>query len=313
MANNAVREFYLKKSRIVEKAADEESRMRRLIIEKRKFIRNRRREYGGLMLRSIKQEVTSKQQANSSLFDPQTWINAGYTYDDVHLSGGNAKSLIRSVALETFKLRDDTKKDHLLAKMSKQMEAMTRKHIGVRDWGNVDSLINRLLLQNDPIIDASVLLYYNIATLSNVSDDIDSKWANAGAINAILNDKELGPQIKIGKILDHLNNTNDFESPTDLAYRVVSLETSAVLKKATMETGTLKQSLNNYLANLKSENSIKKMKQSSVSGFRTLILKQQLETKRVSENEMQDATISSMMDLLKSGDMLLIDTNSTAR
>lgn len=291
---------------------EEEDRVRQLFQKNIERISSHIQNEGAKTLHDIKEEALSK-STNSGLLDPNIWISAGYTTQDANLCKDKAKMLIKSVSLESFQLRNDAKKDHLLVKDTEQKEARTRTHIGVRDWSNVKGMIDGSLLKNDPMVDSGVLLHYNVGALSKVADDIELKQAKLEALFDFLGDNNSSPRLSIDRMRAQVNGTDGFETLTDLAFRAASLEAKVGVQKILSLAGALKYSLKEDLTKCKSMKMIKIMQQDSASNLRIMTVQNRFETKRVNVNIEQDVILSSIMELLKSGDRLLADTNSTAR
>ena len=167
-------------------------------------------------------------------------------------------------------------------------------------------MIDNSLIQNDPMIDSSTLLHYNIGALSKLITDVEWKHAQMQALALMLTGKEITEKI------EYKDEVMDNETLSDLAVRAVSLDTKLNLQKLLDYLETRENSLKVELAKWKSAKLVRVMEEESRSRWRIFQTKNRIEeTKNAIENE-QETALLLIIDLLKSCDSILQDTNSTA-
>ena len=306
LAKDAIASFQSFKTQTIARAVDREREAREHFKMHSKIESGNDQEV--VRLRNVMNTARSKVRAGA-LLDSKVWEDSGYASVNSNLSKEVAKEIIKSISLESFRLRNDAKKDILVAKYSKQDEARTRIHVGVR---NLEELIEPSLLQDDPLVDSNVILYYNLGALSYIALDIDTIDVQVDTLDSLLSGDD-NPLLSIEKMRDQVTSMENFETIADLATRTAALETEASVQKILSMVGSIKYALKEDLIQQKSQKLIDIMQEESTSHQRIMHIRDAFERERVWRENEEFASVSSIMEVLNAIDGLLLNANSTGR
>lgn len=262
--------------------------------------------------------INSRSHVNELLLQETTWDSAGYEQDgqiSTRSSGQNARNIVGKAPLESYRLRNDSKKDL----QTKSDETRTRAHIGVRDWNTIgdDSNSSDLsslskLLRGDPMVDSRVLLFYNIEALSDIAYDIDLMIAKLKALYS-LTSPDSSLVTSISNMQNAINSDDSFESVLELATRSSALETKASVNQILLQVMDIKRALKGDLLHAKDRKEIELMEEDTQSQIRMMTIREQMGGMRTVHGINEKANLSSVLEILKSIDSMLVNANSTAR
>jgi hypothetical protein len=258
--------------------------------------------------------ATNSAKIQPKLLESQTWTNAGFMALDLpSISSDVARRVIQSITLESFRLRDDTKKDIVILSDAHRLEARTRKHFGVLDWASdVGHLIDPSLFSDTANIDSNTIFYLNLAALPSIATMIKKMELQKAGLEKNLNGPT-SPASMIETLQIKVNSSETFETMSDLAFRTVALETEVLVKRIVKMAAEVKQRLKMDLVNYKSERKIQGMKEDFHSHKRIARKRSILKQSTVYEMNELNAVFSSMTQVMETTSKLLARANSTAR
>jgi hypothetical protein len=229
------------------------------------------------------------------------------------ISSDVARRVIQSITLESFRLRDDTKKDIVILSDAHRLEARTRKHFGVLDWASdVGHLIDPSLFSDTANIDSNTIFYLNLAALPSIATMIKKMELQKAGLEKNLNGPT-SPASMIETLQIKVNSSETFETMSDLAFRTAALETEVLVKRIVKMAAEVKQRLKMDLVNYKSERKIQGMKEDFHSHKRIARKRSILKQSTVYEMNELNAVFSSMTQVMETTSKLLGRANSTAR
>lgn len=190
------------------------------------------------------------------LLENETWVNAGYKHTNQLNEISNSSTLIDlflAVPLKRYSLGNDTKKDVLVNRVSSGDEMRTRSHIGIIDKSFAKVFIHPFLYHEGKW-ESNLLNNLNLMVLSDLADEVDSIRAKMKALKICTkNDSKLSLSIK--RLAETIQYSENFESISDLAAQVGSLEAEL----ATKNMKVLLQNIRNTLKLQRESTRIKKM------------------------------------------------------
>ena len=315
MAKDAAQTAHSFQNEALKRIKEKEDLIQARFEESAEFLSSQIRNDGIKRRQNMKNEQDRSDESDRHFLNLDSWTKAGYIVHDSKVSEKMAQEIIKSISLESFRLRNDVKRDQLVVKSKKstQKEARTRKHIGVRDWSNLTGIVDDSLLTKNPMTDSNILLHYNLGALSNIGANIEKEWAKVEAIHSVVRDKDINPRMILDKIRAQLNETESFESLADFTFRIVVLETKVDLHILLNLVDTLKYSLKEALTKRKSENLLSIKDEESLSLRRIVAAKSIFESERFKLQNKADFFLLRLIDTLKSSDTLLADTSSSVR
>ena len=312
LASDAIEAFHEFKNQHIQYAVKAEESIQKEIVEK---------VHGDSADRASEEEDSLQDVINANsgkiqptLLESQTWKDAGFIAVDLpSISSNIAKRVIGSITLESFRLRDDTKKDIMVLSNANRLEARTRKHIGVRDWANnFGAGIDPALFGNTDNVDSNAIFYLNLAALPSIAAIIKKLELQKTGLDDILKGPK-SPASLIETMLVKVNSSDTFETMSDLAFRTAALETEAMVKGIVKMVNEVKQWLKMDLLKYKSQKKIRVMQENFHSHTRIARNSNISKQSTVYERNELNAAFSSMTQVMEATSKLLGDANSTAR
>jgi len=308
LALEAIEAFQTFKNQYKQHSLKAEDEIRKEIVE----LVDREAENRALVAGERLQQVIAPNRAKiqPKLLNAETWNEAGMTVVKPSLSGDDARKVIDSITLESFRLRDDMKKDVVIANYNNRVESKTRKHIGVRNW--TTNLIEPSLLDDSTNVDSTTVFYFNLAALSSIASSVEKMEEQKSTLDGILKGPN-NPSKSVETMLTKVNSSETFETLSDLAFRTAALETESLVKNMVKMVGEVKHWLKIDLLKFKSEKKIQLMQEQFHSQGRIAHNRDVLKRKTIHEGIEVVAVFSSIVEVMGGAKQILGETNATAR
>jgi hypothetical protein len=216
MASEAMKAYHIFKNRSLELSIKAQERMRTFFHDNVKDNSVRQYSINQNRLHRLVHENLEKLQS-PKLVDPKVWEEAGIRILGKNISSVDARKVISSITLETFRLRDDAKKDFLVAHGGERDEAKTRKHVGVKTLSGIGDIVDSSILDSDPASTSLVVLFFNLAALPSIASDIEQLELQIAAWRSFFNGTS-SPFPALAKLHHAFNVSGSYESVTDLAF-----------------------------------------------------------------------------------------------
>lgn len=310
LAAEALTEFNLFKNQTIQRAAEAKEHVRLLFDKNLNHNTFQSYKHYQERVRRIVHENHANIQ-NIDLLVSKTWENAGYEIMDNRITSLDAREIIKSITLETFRFRDDTKKDYLLAKEGDMYEAKTRKHIGVRNFSVVDDILDSAILVNDRLADSRIILYFNVATLPKIASDIEKVELQVAEWIRFFNSSK-SPLHTLARLQQQINSSENNESVTELAFRVAAMQSEVLINKIVHSVGTVKYKLKELVSRQKLEIKNDLLFQDLYHALNMQNKKSGLKIRRIRESYEVEAVLSSIMELVKSTEALINNGYTTS-
>ena len=249
---------------------------------------------------------------NLQLLNATTWAGAGFEILGKHISTYTAREIITSIILESFRLRDDTKKDFLIANGGGRNEAKTRKHIRARTLSGLGDILGSSIPQNDPISDSLIVLQCNLASLPSILSDIEELELQLNAWNAFFNSTK-NPFLILQTLGKQIDSSNSYETVNELAYRIASLEAKTVTNKVDRMVGNVKFQLRDDVLKQKNQMRNDIMIEDMGVDLRKRLLENDLKMQRTRHKLKVEAILTSVTTFLESAASLLDHGVRTSR
>ena len=308
LALEAIEAFQTFKNQYTQHLLKAEDEIRKEILE----IVDREAKNGALVAGQRLQQVIAPNRAKiqPKLLDAQTWNEAGMTVVQQSVSGDDARKVIDSITLESFRLRGDTKKDVVITNYNNRVESKTRKHIGVRNW--TTNLIEPSLLDDTTNVDSTTVFYFNLAALSSIASSVEKMEVQKSTLDGILKGPN-NPSSSVDMMLTKVNSSEAFETMSDLVFRTAALETESLVKNILKMVGEVKHWLNMDLLKFKSEKKVQIMQEQFYSQGRIARNRDVLKRNTIHEEIEMVAKFSSIMEVMGGAKQILGEASATAR
>jgi len=308
LALEAIETFQTFKNQYTQHSLKAEDEIRKEILE----IVDREAENRALVAGERLQQaiVPNRAKIQPKLLDAQTWNEAGMTVMKQSVSGDDARKVIDSITLESFRLKNDMKKDVVIANYNNRVESKTRKHIGVRNW--TTNLIEPSLLDDTTNADSTTVFYFNLAALSSIASSVEKMDVQKSTLDGILKGPN-NPSSLVDTMFTKVNSSETFETMSDLAFRTAALETESLVKNILKMVGEVKHWLKMDLLRFKSEKKIQIMQEQFHSQGRIARNRDVLKRNTIHEGIEMVAKFSSIMEVMGGAKQILGEANATAR
>ena len=235
--------------------------------------------------------------------DYDLWVDGGYTIlDDVR--SADAREFLKRVELESYRLRDDTKKEVILAS-SKNFVARTRKHIKAKEKNFTSDF-------KDITSSESSYFHLNVASFQSILSDVETLEIQFKVLHDVLHSFD-GPTSTLDALKDLVESSPNFASFADLANRVAVIETNLTVNQLFQKVEFLRHLMR--IAALK--NLYTKQLDLHDKDERTKMKIAQATTERKVTEMQEDFTMEYFlhvfMDILESTNSIISLTDSTFR
>lgn len=311
MALEAMKTYHVFKNRSLEQSMEAQERLRSFFHDIVNDGTARQYSINQIRLRRFLHENRAKLQS-LQLINPKVWEEAGIHILGKNISSVDARKVIASITLETFRLRDDAKKDFLVANGGDRDEAKTRKHIGVRNLSGIGDIFDSSILQNDPASNSLLVLFFNLAALPSIASDIEQLELQVSAWSNFFNSSS-NPLLILDKLHHQLNVSGSYESATDLAFRTAALQAEAFINKINRTVGDVKHKCRVNLLNQNNQMINDVLVEEIMSYSRMRSLENELKVQRTLKHFDVEAILTSIMTLVESTENLLDISYQTSR
>lgn len=167
--------------------------------------------------------------------DYDLWVDGGYTILD-DMRSIDAREFVQKVELESYRLRDDTKKEIILAS-SENFVARTRKHIKAKEMNSTSNF-------KDITSSESSYFHLNIASFQSILSDVERLEIQFKVLHDVLHSFD-GPTSTLDALKDLVENSPNFASFSDLANRVAAIETNSTVNRLFQKVEFLRHLMRN--------------------------------------------------------------------
>lgn len=303
MASEAMKVYHIFKNRSLELSIKAQERMRTFFHDNVKDNSVRQYSINQNRLHRLVHENLEKLQS-PKLVDPKVWEEAGIRILGKNISSVDARKVISSITLETFRLRDDAKKDFLVAHGGERDEAKTRKHVGVKTLSGIGDIVDSSILDSDPGSTSLIVLFFNLAALPSIASDIEQLELRIEAWRSFFNGAS-SPFPALAKLHHAFNVSGSYESVTDLAFRTAALQSNAFIQKLNRTVSGIKHYCKVNLLKQNDQIIHDVMVEELMSNSRIRSLANELKMQRTLNKFDVQTTLTSIMTLVESTENLL--------
>ncbi len=185
------------------------------------------------MFRQLQRELIEKKQylianRHDSDFRQEAWTSGGFEFGK-EIESQVALDAVLSMPLKSYMLKDDKQKDLIV----NHNQRRTRIHTGVifPSDHNVTSFYGNETEERRPL-DSSTIFSYNIGAVSQLAKSLELLSSRLHVLSSFLYDhSSIQSKVDYMKNMTASAGASGFQSPSQLASEVASLETEAALKR----------------------------------------------------------------------------------
>jgi len=300
MASEAMATYHDFKKRSLEQSMRAQEQMRSFFQDSVNDDTARQYSINHNQLRQLLHENRAKLQS-LQLMNPKVWEEAGIHILGKNISSFDARKAIASITLEKFRLRDDTKKDFLLANGKERGEAKTRKHIGVNEMSGINDIFDSSILENDPSL---LVLFLNLGSLSSIASDIEQLELRLTAWSSFFNSIS-SPLLTLDKLHHQFIVSGTYESVTDLAFRTTAVKSEVLVNKINHTVGSIKHKCKVNLLNQNNQMINDVLFEEMMSNSRMRSLENELKIQRTLNKFEVEAIVTAITILIESIEYLI--------
>jgi hypothetical protein len=268
-------------------------------------------------MKSKRKDEVGDTTLSESLFEDETWLNAGYMYttdplDESSVSEKSAVDLLQSLPLKKYRLRNDSKRDVLVTKGTSREEMRTRTHIGMIDTQIAAELIHPSFYPGDGEMEPTLLYYLNMKALTGIADEIDVLRTSISVLDSITT-KSSNVSTLIHSLSEDVHSTDSFESISDLAAKVAAVEAELTTKKISSLLHSIKHALQMQREDMKLEKISSIMDAEAKSNLQESIDRIQQRSARDKQWIERDTSMKKIIEILNLINEVSISANKTVR